>query len=293
MMISSGPQYRPYRDRWRRDVRGRKGLKLVFLVAKPKMEEIQKDLDNENVDHGDIVQTSVVDGHRKLGYKILSGYVWAYRHCQNVKFVAKSDDNVFLDLDGLLTALKERNSNSQNYIACTTPNRNSLTLRAEHPHMTGNWSVSKEQFDADIVPDWCTGFLYITTPKVGAGLVQAGLALYNDTDVLQIEDSLITGVLRERLPDVSVDTYETGLAANLWLNYLSHCPWMTGWKITFFNNMVISKKSSRSNTQYVGSMMEPGVWRYFLCLHLEGALLLADHFVEGLVPQFIWDVCVR
>ena len=143
------------------------------------------------------------------------------------------------------------------------------------------------------MPDFCTGFLYVTTPRVGAGLVQAGLELYNDTDVEQIEDSLITGVLRERLPGVFLDTLETGVTAPLWLNFFSHCPWLIGFKITFFNDMVISKRSSRSDVQYVGSVTDPGVWRYFLCLHLEGGLGLVDHAMPGLVPQIVWDICVR
>ena len=39
---------------------------------------------------------------------------------------------------------------------------------------SGNWSINEEQFPWDVIPDWCTGFLYITTPQVGAELVQAG-----------------------------------------------------------------------------------------------------------------------
>ena len=47
---------------------------------------------------------------RKLGYKILSGYVWSYLHCSSVKYVAKTDDNVVLDLDKLLSYLDNLNT---------------------------------------------------------------------------------------------------------------------------------------------------------------------------------------
>ena len=135
--------------------------------------------------------------------------------------------------------------------------------------------------------------MYVTTPRVGAALVQAGLAMYGETETEQIEDSLITGILRERLPGVSLATLETCLAAKLWLRVFSHCPWITGFKITFLNTFVISKTSSRSNVQYVGHITSPQVWRYFLCLHYEGVLEMVDSLADGLVPDFVWSVCKR
>ena len=74
---------------------------------------------------------------RKLGYKILSGYVWSYLYCSGVKYVAKTDDNVVLDLDKLVTAIKTKEYQHNNWIACTTPNRNSKVIRGSHFHMTG------------------------------------------------------------------------------------------------------------------------------------------------------------
>ena len=293
MMVSSGPRYRMNRDRWRKDVEGLAGVKLVFLVAKPPDEDTQQRVGAENGVHGDIVQSSVTDGHRKLGYKILSGYVWSFLHCSKVGYVAKSDDNVELDMVKMMEALQSRKDITEDFIGCSTPNRNSKTLRSARPHMSGNWSISKQQFELDTMPDFCTGFLYVTTPRVGAQLVQVGHKLYRETEVEQIEDSLITGVLRERLEGVVLDTLETGVMAKPWLHIFSHCPWMIGFKITFFNDMVISKRSSRSDVQYVGGLTEPGVWRYFLCLQLEGGLSLVEDAAPGLVPQVIWDVCHR
>ena len=59
--------------------------------------------------------------------------------------------------------------------------------------IAGNWSISRSQLASDLHPDFCSGFLYLTSPRVGAELVQAGLSLYGDMEVEQIEDSLITG----------------------------------------------------------------------------------------------------
>ena len=74
---------------------------------------------------------------RKLGYKILSGYVWSYLHCSSVKYVAKTDDNVVLDLDKLVTAIRTKQYQHDKWVACTTPNRNSKVIRGGHFHMRG------------------------------------------------------------------------------------------------------------------------------------------------------------
>ena len=69
--------------------------------------------------------------------------------------------------------------------------QDSSNLTTSH---AGNWSVSKEEYDEDVMPDFCTGFLYVTTPSVGAALVQAGLVMDGGTETEQIEDSLITSI---------------------------------------------------------------------------------------------------
>ena len=297
IMVSSGPLNKENRDRWRESVEGRDGVKIVFLIAMAKTVEDQKMLEEEHDENGDIVQSSLEDGHRKLGYKILSGYVWSYLHCAGARMVAKTDDNVELDMDKLEAMVRARMKNGvdENFMACGsgTQHRNMKPLRSDRTHMTGNWSISKEQLDLDIHPDFCSGFLYLTTPLVGAALVQAGHQLYRDKEVEQIEDSLITGVLREALPDVRLQTLQNGVLPHLWNKVFSHCPWLSLAKLSFSNDLVITKRSSRSNVQYVGSLTSPGVWRFFICLHLEFVLEHLEYFASGLVPSFIFDICKR
>ena len=99
----------------------RPGEKVVFLVANTKTDEDQDILESEHGDHGDIVQCDVEDGHRLLGYKILCGHVWAYEHCRHVNHVAKSDDNVEVDMDKLSHILKtDTITNWENLITCPT-----------------------------------------------------------------------------------------------------------------------------------------------------------------------------
>ena len=62
-----------FRSKWRREVENLPRIKLVFLIAMARNERDQSGLVSEMINHGDIVQSSVPDGHRLLAYKILMG----------------------------------------------------------------------------------------------------------------------------------------------------------------------------------------------------------------------------
>lgn len=244
---------------------------------------------------GDVVQSSVADGHRLLAYKLLMGYVWTYNECSHVPHVAKTDDNVMMNVTHLMNVLNSRQDSEKQFIACSVPSRNIATGRSSRPHMRGNWSLTKDQLEDDVLPDFCSGFLYVTKPQIGAALAQAGLHMYRySDDVVITEDYLIAGVLREKVPGLAVESLRSDRVTDLiWQNYLSHCPWLVTLRQTFFNDMVLSKKSSRSNVQYVGSMTNTKVWRFFICLHVESILEMVDLRMPGVVPDFMWDICSR
>ena len=84
------------------------------------------------------------DGHRLLGYKILCGHVWAWEHCPHVRHVAKSDDNVVVDMDTLVTRLQEDTvTDWSNLITCPTPCFGMPVIRSAKGGMRGNWSTSR------------------------------------------------------------------------------------------------------------------------------------------------------
>ena len=66
-----------FRNLWRQAVYshslGSAQIKLVFVVAEARSPGQQQELLREHGRFGDIVQSSVADGHRLLAYKILMG----------------------------------------------------------------------------------------------------------------------------------------------------------------------------------------------------------------------------
>ena len=70
VMILTMPGHRQLRDRWRRELRGRAGVRLLFLNSATRTAGDQRLLEAEAGQQGDILQCGVEDGHRRLGYKV-------------------------------------------------------------------------------------------------------------------------------------------------------------------------------------------------------------------------------
>ena len=305
LLVSSGHDNSGARSVWRRRLSEVTGPaqpdtpRLVFLVSScPQGARCEVDLSREHDLHGDILHTSLEDGHRRLGYKILSGYIWTHLSCGEASHVVKTDDNVLLDIPALLsvTLSAGRSPDGLSVLCgCGPPHRNMKTLRSSSPRMLGNWSVPRSQMEADTIPDFCAGFLYSVSPVLGARLVQAGAKVFggHSEDIVLIEDSLITGVLRQSIGDVDIGILGDSRTRWLWSDILSHCPWLTVAKMTFFDDLVIRKTSDRSGVQYVGSVWDASVWRFFLCLHIETVLGATENTFSIPIPNFIWDVCKR
>ena len=292
LLVSSGHDNVGARSRWRHALTT-DHVRLVFLVSS--CSHCHHDLVSEHDQHADIVTTSLEDGHRRLGYKILSGYIWAGTHCPQVRSTVKTDDNVVLDLSTLVSTLADHHVGDDVVVCgCGPPHRNMKTKRSEKPRMLGNWSAPEDQLGDDVVPDFCAGFMYLMTPATGSRLVQESVKMFGDykDDVVLIEDMLITGVLRDSLGDVDLEMLPSTRLRWLWTQVLSHCPWLTVFKMTFFDELVIRKTSDRSGVQYVGSVTDLKVWKFFICLHVEVALINIDNLF-GSVPDFLWDICQR
>ena len=293
VLVSSRPAHSDLRAAWRARQAGR-GVRVVFLVAETEDQLEQSRLEEEQAQHEDIVQVGVADGHRLLAYKILAGHVWAFQHCPAVSQVAKSDDNVVVDMEGLVATLQARQGESwEDVISCPTVSYNPIVIRSSSGGMTGAWSESREDWERERLPTFCVGFLSLTTPRLGAQLAQVGLELYRDRerDVVQIEDSLITGVLRERLPHISIEVLSRGNP--VWNRVTSWCPFTHMFKQTFFNDLIISKVSSRNNVHYVGSITNLQLWKFYLCIVLEGGLRLLETHAPSFLPHSLWAMCAR
>ena len=68
-----------------------KGMKLVFLVSMDKTDDDHERLYEDHSHHGDIVESSLTDGHRMLGYKIRQDMCGQQPHMRGNWSVSKEE----------------------------------------------------------------------------------------------------------------------------------------------------------------------------------------------------------
>ena len=120
--------------------------------------------------------------------------------------------------------------------------------------MLGKWYMARDDLPRRVYPDYCPGWLYVTTPKIGLALAEVA-AQYADEvlPMAKMDDVFVTGILRERL-GMSLTQMAPGLWSRVWDTSLSECPFISMIKLVFFNDIVLEKgnmvKSSRQVLHY-------------------------------------------
>ena len=71
-------------------------------------------------------------------------------------------------------------------------------------------SVSREEMSRRVFPDFCPGWLYVTTPKVGLGLAEIAWQSRDLIPVARLDDIFVTGFLLERLAGARLQQLNNG-----------------------------------------------------------------------------------
>ena len=118
-------------------------------------------------------------------------YKWATEHCPNVKYVLKTDDDVFVDTYHLPRFLKTHEFDDKpDYFLC-------MVLKGYKARRKegDKWFVTKKEFSGDEYPPYCAGPIYVTNIKT----MKKILTNVEKFNYLFIDDVLITGIAAEGL----------------------------------------------------------------------------------------------
>jgi len=272
-----------------------KNVSLLFLVGKTTSSEVQQRLGEENKDHGDMLQGSVLDSYHTLAYKTLMGFIWINKNCPHVSFVAKMDDDVTLDLERMMEVLEAKYGGNTEFegspppvIECPSVMKNMRPWRHNHTNtIMGKWSVTHSEMSRRVFPDFCPGWLYVTTPRVGLHLAEVANMATDIVNVARLDDIYVTGFLRERLEGITLQQlHSKGWNGLSWNSVFSHCPFLGITKNIFYNDIVLDKGSGR--VTYIKGQ------KFYWCAFLEFFILEnVEYVAPGLSPKFLWDLCSR
>lgn len=175
------------------------GLQRVFLLGTTTKDRYtsQKQIDNEKIRFGDILQGNFTEAYRNLTIKHLMGLRWASE--SSATFIIKMDDDIVVDLRGILELLNEENQlkNKKGKLLAGYVIRRSEPKREP----ANKWFVTFKEFKWKTYPDFLSGWFYITDPATAKALVDKAKRF----PYFWIDDVLITGILARTLRLEHVD----------------------------------------------------------------------------------------
>jgi hypothetical protein len=267
LMVLSAPGNVEKREKMRRHLQEKNDVKVIFLLGlvSPVVQEL---LSSEHEENDDLVQSSVPDSYDTLSYKTLTGFIWINAFCgDNTKYVAKTDDDVTIDVENIIEVLGAKyQDDPPDILECPSAIKNMRPLQQRHNGtIMAKFFVSREELNRRAYPDLCFGWLYVTTPRVGLALAEVAASgseqLLSRADR---DDYFITGFLRERLPWIQIQQLEGGTNGFLWNNFFSSCTFLGISKNIFFNRFVLAKGSG--GVQYVQGcrLYACIVWEFYI-----------------------------
>ena len=144
---------------------------------------LQEEVKRESDKHNDVLQGDFVDSYHNLTIKSVYMLKWAQRYCSQAKFVLKTDDDMFVNVNILIKDL----SNIANtrfimghIIAAAQPMR----------QKSSKWFTPAEQYSGTWYPTYISGSAYVFSGDIIDDLYNAT----KRTKLLWLEDVYITGL---------------------------------------------------------------------------------------------------
>ena len=174
------------RKTWLRDFLGNNGeIRYIFIIGKQGKDrnlEYQKKIMIESELYGDILQEDFIDTYENLTLKTIMGLKWVSQNCHNAKYVMKIDDDVYLNVPILISAIEQYGLELQTSIG-------GLCFRNGYPERSesNKFRLSIEDYPHDRYPPYCSGTSYITSASVAKQLYEVS----KTTRLFQFEDVFI------------------------------------------------------------------------------------------------------
>lgn len=136
-------------------------IRYAFLLGTTPDQNLQKKVEEENAVYHDILQEDFVDKYMNLTYKTIMAFKWASSKCKQAKFVMKTDDDMFVNLDSVKHVVSVHGDSLQSAVggAChmsAGPIRDSRS----------KWYASKLSYPRNAYPGFCSGTGYVTSMNV-------------------------------------------------------------------------------------------------------------------------------
>ena len=87
-------------------------ISYMFHTGSTLDENIQRSLEEESQEYGDLVQGDFLDNYYNLSYKAIMGNLWVAEFCSQAEFLVKTDDDMFVDMYEVKTCFIDLDTNN-------------------------------------------------------------------------------------------------------------------------------------------------------------------------------------
>jgi len=169
-----------------------RGSLLLFLIGSPDPSSSDSDLIQERVfreeqSHGDLLQGSFVENYYNLTLKTISLLRWVNSTCDQIKYILKVDDDMFVNMQMVVDFCETRTFNKAvigKLARRWKPHRNPLS----------KWYVPVTAFNGSVYPNFATGPSYMLSGDAVGPLIDTALSL----TPIYLEDVYVTGIVAEK-----------------------------------------------------------------------------------------------
>ena len=143
------------RRAWIRDTWGasktwltKKNWKVVFNLGTHEDPVIRAKVEAESKQFKDVLELDIPDTFYKLPHRVMAGLQWAYQRSK-FKYLLKTDDDVFIHVDRVITKLEDEKWAQEDYIG--------RMLYKSEVMRWGKYAVTKEEWPEETFHPFCSG----------------------------------------------------------------------------------------------------------------------------------------
>lgn len=184
-------------------------FKPVFVLGRDQNLTISSKVRKEQSKYRDLLIGNFIDSYKNLSVKHLLGVSFAIKNCQSVDFVAKMDDDVFVNFDGVTAWTSMQYPKHDNYyytrlgsklFACFL--QSSMKVIRDPKN---KWFVPKDELTSSVYLDFCSGWFYLTSIE---SLESIMLSMNEPLakNPFWVDDVWVTGMLRSLSGDVFIES---------------------------------------------------------------------------------------
>lgn len=176
-------------------------VRVVFLLGEVVDPLLQRKIEKESETYKDIVQGYFLDSYRNLTNKGVMGYKWITEHCRNAEFIAKIDDDAFINFFKMFEEMSDLKKKKR-YILCNKINKGTMRIIRDHG---SKWNVQDDEFkEMKRYPHtYCSGFtVFISTdlvPMLYHAAIGSPFFWVDDFYLFGLLPSKVSGVVHESI----------------------------------------------------------------------------------------------